>query len=103
MNAPENHPDWQRVAADPAFRALVSARMRFIVPAFVFFCVYYFTLPVLAGWFPDLMKTRVLGPLNVAYLFALSQFFMAWGVALLYLRAAARFDRMAKNVLESSK
>src|SRR4051794_17152245 len=90
-------PDWRRVEASPDFRKLVQARTRFIVPAFIFFCAYYFTLPVLAGWFPELMKTRVLGPLNIAYLFALSQFLMAWIVALLYLRAAARFDRMSKE------
>jgi uncharacterized membrane protein (DUF485 family) len=94
---------WQRVDASPEFRKLVNARKRFIIPAFVFFCAYYFTLPVLAGWFPDLMKTKVLGPLNVAYLFALSQFFMAWIVALLYVRAAAKFDRMAKDVLEKNR
>ena len=57
---------------------------------------------MLAGWFPEIMKTKVIGPLNVAYLFALSQFFMAWIVALLYVRAASRFDRMAKEVLEKN-
>ena len=35
----------------------------------------------------------------VAYLFALSQFFMAWVVALLYVRAAARHDRMARQIV----
>jgi uncharacterized membrane protein (DUF485 family) len=28
---------------------------------------------------------------------------MAWTVAVLYLRAASRFDRMAKDVLEKAK
>jgi len=37
---------------------------------------------------------------NIAYLFALSQFFMAWIIAALYVRAAARFDRMAADVLK---
>ena len=94
---------WQRVNASPDFRKLVDARKRFIVPAFIFFCTYYFTLPVLAGWFPEFMKTKILGPLNVAYVFALSQFFMAWIVALLYVRAAAKFDRMSKDVLEQNR
>ncbi|MCU1330021.1 MAG: hypothetical protein JWN34_5391 [Bryobacterales bacterium] len=94
---------WQRIDASPEFRKLVNARKRFIVPAFIFFCTYYFTLPVLAGWFPELMKTKVAGPLNVAYLFALSQFFMAWIVALLYVRAAAKFDRMAAAVVEQNR
>jgi len=42
----------------------------------------------------------VIGSVNVAYLFALSQFFMAWIIAALYVRAAGRFDRMAREVIE---
>jgi uncharacterized membrane protein (DUF485 family) len=91
--------DWERVAHVPEFRELISAKRRFIVPAFIFFCVYYFALPLLVGWAPALMRRRVFGPINLAYLFALSQFFMAWMVAILYTRAAARFDRMVKNLL----
>jgi uncharacterized membrane protein (DUF485 family) len=47
------------------------------------------------------MEKRVVGPVNLAYLFALSQFFMAWIIAALYVRAAARFDRMANEVVGS--
>ena len=38
-----------------------------------------------------------------AYVFALSQFFMAWILAALYLRAAGRFDEMAKEVVNKSR
>jgi uncharacterized membrane protein (DUF485 family) len=46
------------------------------------------------------MARKVLGVVNVAYLFALSQFFMAWLLAWAYLRAASRFDRMARDVID---
>ena len=91
--------DWDRVAAEPEFRQLLASKRRFIVPATVFFVVYYFALPVLVGYAPRLMETRVLG-LNVAYLFALSQFFMAWIVAALYVRAAGGWDKTARRVVE---
>ena len=90
--------DWERVAAMPEFGRLMKAKAAFLVPATVFFLVYYFALPVLVGWFPELMRRRV-GPVNLAYLFALSQFFMAWAVAFVYLRKAARFDDQARDVL----
>jgi uncharacterized membrane protein (DUF485 family) len=45
------------------------------------------------------MATKVFGVVNIAYLFALSQFFMAWIVALLYVRAANRFDAMARSII----
>jgi len=91
--------DWERVAAMGEFKALVAAKLRFIVPATVFFVVYYFALPVLVGYAPRWMEQRVLGPVNLAYLFALSQFFMAWIIAALYMRAAGRFDAMAKQIM----
>ncbi len=92
-------PDWERLAATPQFRHLLRSKAAFVVPATLFFCAYYFALPLLVGYFPALMSRKVLGPLNIAYLFALSQFFMAWIIAFLYTRAARRFDAMAAEVV----
>jgi uncharacterized membrane protein (DUF485 family) len=90
---------WDRIAALDEFRSLLAAKRKFIVPATVFFIVYYFALPVLVGYAPQWMAKKVLGAVNVAYLFALSQFFMAWIVALVYVRAAGRFDAMARAIV----
>ena len=68
----------------------------------IIFIVYYFALPVLVGYARPLMEKRVFGPVNVAYLFALSQFFMAWIIAALYVRAANRFDRQAREIIEEN-
>ena len=92
--------DWKRAAAMPEFKELLAAKRRFILPATVFFVVYYFALPVLVGYARPFMERPVLGVLNLAYLFALSQFFMAWLVAALYMRAAGRFDVLAGKVTE---
>jgi uncharacterized membrane protein (DUF485 family) len=94
---------YERIARMPEYQALARAKRRFIVPATIFFVVYYFALPVLVGYAPALMARPVLGPVNIAYLFALSQFFMAWILAALYVRAAQRFDRMAREILETSE
>jgi len=93
--------DWEKIAARPDFRDLLHRKARFIVPASIFFIVYYFALPVLVGYAAPFMKTRV-GPVNIAYLFALSQFFVAWIIAALYVRAANIFDRDAKAILDDA-
>jgi uncharacterized membrane protein (DUF485 family) len=93
---------WDRIAESRAFRDLMATKRIFIVPAFIFFVVYYFTLPVLVGYAPQFMSTKVLG-VNLAYLFALSQFFMAWLVAALYIKAANNFDRLAKDIIENAE
>lgn len=92
--------NWDEVAASPRFRELVASKRRFVVPATIFFVVYYFALPILVGYAPKLMATKVIGTVNAAYLFALSQFFMAWILAALYVRRAARFDAAAKAIAE---
>jgi uncharacterized membrane protein (DUF485 family) len=93
-------PDWARIEADPEFRALLASKRRFIVPATVFFIAYYFALPVLVGYAPGLMDRRAWGDVNVAYLFALSQFFMAWILMWIYVRRARGFDARAAAIVD---
>src|SRR5918912_871513 len=75
---------WEGLEETTEFRQLVSARWRFVLPATVFFLIYYFLLPVANGLAPRFMRTNVIGNVNIAYLFALSQFVMAWVLAYLY-------------------
>jgi uncharacterized membrane protein (DUF485 family) len=93
-------PDWNQIANDPGFAELKRAKRRFLLPASVFFLVYYIALPVLVGFCPATMKQAVLGKVNWAYLFALSQFIMAWVLAGLYVRAASKWDKMEHALLE---
>ena len=96
-------PDWAAIERTPEFRALVRAKRAFIIPATLFFVAYYFALPALVGYWPDLMSTRVAGNINLAYLFALSQFVMAWVIMAVYVRRAQRYDRMVEQLLGQVK
>lgn len=91
---------WDRIADSKEFKDLMATKKTFIVPAFIFFVVYYFALPALVGYAPHFMDTRVFGKVNLAYLFALSQFFVAWLIAGLYVKAANNFDRLSKDILD---
>jgi len=94
---------WDRIAESQEFKDLMATKKIFIVPAFVFFIVYYFALPVLVGYAPQFMSTKVIGEVNLAYLFALSQFFVAWLIAGLYVKAANDFDQLAKDIVEKAE
>jgi len=95
--------EWDHVAGTTEFQDLMATKKLFIVPAFVFFVVYYFALPILVGYAPRLMSTKIVGNVNLAYLFALSQFIMAWGIAWLYVKAADDFDKLAKDIVERAQ
>ena len=99
VSPPADMAQWEGLEQSPEFKQLVKARLRFVVPATVFFLVYYFLLPLLNGLAPSFMRTDVVGHINIAYLFALSQFVVAWVLAYLYIRRANNvFDVLAEKV-----
>ena len=95
-----NNNKYNQIQKDSDFAALVRRKATLIVPATLFFILYYFALPVAAGWFPEFMRKEIWGRVNVAYLFALSQFLMTWGLAFLYVWAAAGWDRREHQLLK---
>lgn len=100
--SPLRSTQWDQIAASREFKDLIAIKKLFIVPAFVFFFTYYFALPLLVGYAPRLMGVRILGGMTIAYVFALSQFLVGWLIAWLYLRAASRFDALARDILDSA-
>jgi uncharacterized membrane protein (DUF485 family) len=95
--------DWAAIDADPRFQELHARKSRFLWGLMAFAVVYYFLLPIGAGYFTDLYKTRVWGVINVGLLFALSQFVVAWAIAWIYARRASQFDEMAEAIARDAK
>jgi uncharacterized membrane protein (DUF485 family) len=91
----------EAVGKDPEMIELERRHRRFVWPVTAFFLIYYMSLNVLAGTAPDLMGTKVFGEFTFGYLFALSQFLMAFVVAWVYSRwAATRMDPLAADLRE---
>jgi uncharacterized membrane protein (DUF485 family) len=91
----------EAVGKDPEMVELERRHRRFVWPVTAFFLIYYLSLNVLAGSAPDLMGTKVFGEFTFGYLFALSQFVMAFVVAWVYSRwAARRIDPLATDLRE---
>jgi uncharacterized membrane protein (DUF485 family) len=95
--------EWDRIAASQQFRHLLDRKRSFIIPAFVFFLAFYLLLPVLVGFAPEFMSTHVIGPVTLAYVFALAQFILGWTIAWLYIRTSAKFDGITKAILAEAK
>jgi uncharacterized membrane protein (DUF485 family) len=80
----------EAVGQDPELTELERRHNRFIWPVTAFFLVYYLSLNVLAGTAPGFMGRKIFGQFTFGYLFALSQFLMAFIVAWAYTRFARR-------------
>ena len=93
--------EYEEIEKGPEFQELIRAKRSFIIPAMAIFLIYYFLMLILVNYAPDLMKTQVLGAVNLAYLMALSQFFLAWIIAFAYLRTAnTKFDGLVTRIVE---
>ena len=91
----------EAIGRDPEMVELERRHSRFVWPATAFFLIYYMALNVLAGTSPDLMGRKLFGEFTFGYLFALSQFVMAFVVAWVYARwAARRMDPLATDLRE---
>ncbi len=92
--------NWKAIDEDPRFQQLHRKKVTFLWGLMVFSMVYYFLLPVGAGFFQDLFKIKVWGPVNVGILFALSEFVVAWALAAYYSHHAnAVFDAEAAAIV----
>ena len=93
--------DWQAIEASPEFQELVAKRRSFVLPATIFFLVYYMAFILLCGYAPDFMGSSVYEGLTVGYCLALTQFVMVFALGIMYLRRADRdYDPLAERVVE---
>jgi uncharacterized membrane protein (DUF485 family) len=91
--------EWDAIIRDPRFQKLHRRKTLFLWGLMALSVVYYFLLPIGAAYYQDLFKVRIWGVVNVGLLFALSEFVVAWAIALVYSRKASQdFDRMAAEI-----
>lgn len=92
--------DWDRLANDPEFHALLSARRRFVIPATILCLALYLALPIGISIAPDFMKAPMIGPLTRAIGCAIIVVFFSLLWLAAYLIAADRFDARAEAIAE---
>ncbi len=83
--------EWVRVERTSAFKELIKSKRAFIIPATIFFMLFYFGLPFLAA-FTTVLNVKVIGPLTLAYIYAFAQFAMTWIIMHLYVNRANKWD-----------
>ncbi len=97
----ERQDEWVRVERTSAFKELISAKRAFIIPATIFFMVFYFGLPFLAA-FTTVLNVKVIGSLTLAYIYALAQFAMTWILMHLYVSRANKWDDLVDRARQEA-
>ncbi len=96
--------DWAAIARNPKFIEIHKRKTAFLFGWWIFSTVYYFLLPIGAGAAPGFFSIKVFGSINIGYLFALSQFFVSWAIAIYYASWANRVsDRLTNELIDELK
>jgi uncharacterized membrane protein (DUF485 family) len=96
--------DWAAIARNPKFIEIHHKKAVFLFGWWIFSTVYYFLLPIGAGSAPGFFSVKVIGNINIGYLFALSQFFVSWALAIYYASWANRVsDRLTQELVDELK
>ena len=93
--------EWVRVERTPAFQELARKRKAFIIPATIFFLVFFMGLPFLAA-FTTLLNARAVGPLTWAYVYGFAQFAMVWILMHVYVSRANKWDDLVDQAREQA-
>lgn len=80
--------DWVRIAESPKFIELHDRKTRFLFGWLIAFTVFFFLVPLGAGYLPELYRLKVVGNINFAYLMVMFQFVGSWALAIHYTRWA---------------
>jgi uncharacterized membrane protein (DUF485 family) len=92
--------NWAALAMNPKFVELHKKKKAFLLTLWCLGSIFFYALPICAGYFPDVMKVKILGRLNLGYFFCLFEFAMTWAIALIYThKSNTYFDPLTKEVL----
>ncbi|MFJ7851414.1 DUF485 domain-containing protein [Peribacillus frigoritolerans] len=80
------------------FKELIQRKKAFIVPITLFFLAFYFVLPILAAY-SEVLKGEAFFHITWAWVYALLQFAVVWIGGIVYIKKAAKYDKMAKKIL----
>jgi uncharacterized membrane protein (DUF485 family) len=63
--------------------------------------LFFFALPISTAYFQEILKIKIWGVINAGLLFALSQFLVAWLIAIIYVKRANQdFDAQAQAIVQ---
>lgn len=91
---------YSEVQAGDPFQELRRKLRGFVFPATAAFLAWYLLYVLMSMYARDFMATKLIGEINVAYVFGILQFVTTFGIAYLYSRYAAKnLDPIAERIL----
>jgi uncharacterized membrane protein (DUF485 family) len=91
----------ESIAQDPRFMRDMGRKRQVLWILMIFFLCYYFALLIGAAYYRPLFAEILFANINVGLVFALSQYFVAGGIALYYAQYMKKIDASVQDVIDS--
>ncbi len=93
--------DWLAISKTPTFKLLQRKKSVFLFSLWLIGALPYLLLIITATYAPEILKIRVLGRVNIGYIFCMSQFFFMTVISIYYYRKTSRdFHPLTKDFHE---
>lgn len=92
---------WDAIHAHPDFTRLVSKRRAVTWRLFGISMLFFFSIPVIATYFPQLFRAQIWGPINVGLVYLVAQYFGGGIVAWRYAVHLKLIDSLAEQLVQS--
>ncbi len=90
------HGEWVAVERAPSFQEYSRKRKAFLIPATIFFLLFFFVFVFLAA-FTTVLNGKAIGPLTWAYIYGIAQFVMTWILMHIYVSQANKWDDLVER------
>ena len=99
------HPSYEKIRANPKFRALVETRGRFAVMLSLLVLVPYYSYMMIVAFFPALLAQRLgEGTTTIGFPIGAAVIILSWLLTGLYIRRAnSEFDSMNQELLKEAR
>ena len=92
----DRHDEWVAVERAPSFQEYARKRKAFLIPATIFFLLFFFVFVFLAA-FTTVLNSKAIGPLTWAYIYGIAQFVMTWILMHIYVSQANKWDDLVEQ------
>jgi uncharacterized membrane protein (DUF485 family) len=92
--------DWEAMLASERFKRLARQRRSTIIVLGVLAALYYFSIPALIAWGPDVFRIKLAAGINVGTVFAVSQYPFGGLIVYVFMRRTAALDRASSGLAE---
>ncbi|MCM3612076.1 DUF485 domain-containing protein [Planococcus sp. MERTA32b] len=92
-------PDFEKIERSQGFKNLMRKKKLFLIPATALFLGLYLAFNIIISY-TNWLDAPVVGDIPWVWVFAFGLFAMTWILVTVYMKQAAKFDKMAEETLK---